>query len=212
MERFRGDTLRMWSKRKEDELPLRPERPAATPGGSAVEPQRRETSTMSTPTRTFEPETGAVRSGSAALGKNVTVKGQIVAREDLTIDGEVEGTVECHDHRLTIGPNARVQSNLKAREIVIHGSIQGNVEAADKIDIKKEAKLVGDIKTSRIVIEDGAYFKGSIDISKAAPVKGPQQAQTQSQPQPVTQPVSQPATQPSPVGTTMGAGTASPLK
>lgn len=207
MERFRGDTLRMWSKRKEDELPLRP---AATPVGSGVEPQRRETSTMSTSTRTFEPETGAVRSGSAALGKNVTVKGQIVAREDLTIDGEVEGTVECHDHRLTIGPNARVQSNLKAREIVIHGSIQGNVEAADKIDIKKEAKLVGDIKTSRIVIEDGAYFKGSIDISKAAPVKGPPQAQPQpqSQPQlqPVSQPVSQPAPQPSPVGTTMGAG------
>jgi cytoskeletal protein CcmA (bactofilin family) len=95
------------------------------------------------------------------------VKGQIFAREDLTIDGEVEGTVECHEHRLTIGPNARVQASLKAREIIIQGSIQGNVDATDKIDIKKEAKLVGDIKTSRIVIEDGAYFKGSIDISKA---------------------------------------------
>ncbi|HEX4168404.1 MAG TPA: polymer-forming cytoskeletal protein [Bryobacteraceae bacterium] len=121
---------------------------------------------MSTASRTYEPE-GTVRSGgSAALGKNVTVKGQIFAREDLTIDGEVEGTVECHEHRLTIGPNARVQAGLKAREIVIQGSIHGNVDAADKIDIKKEAKLVGDIKTSRIVIEDGAYFKGSIDISK----------------------------------------------
>jgi cytoskeletal protein CcmA (bactofilin family) len=201
----------MWSKRKEDEQPLRSERPAGTPGafGSGVEPQRRETSTMSTPTRTFEPETGAVRSGSAALGKNVTVKGQIVAREDLTIDGEVEGTVECHEHRLTIGPNARVQSNLKAREIVIHGSIQGNVEAADKIDIKKEAKLVGDIKTSRIVIEDGAYFKGSIDISKTAPVKGPQ---SQPQPQPQPQPANQPSTQPAPVGSTVGAGSANTLK
>ena len=195
----------MWSKRKEDEVPLRPERPAATPGafGSGVEPQRREISTMSSPNRTFEPETGAVRSGSAALGKNVTVKGQIVAREDLTIDGEVEGTVECHEHRLTIGPNARVQSNLKAREIVIHGSIQGNVEAADKIDIKKEAKLVGDIKTSRIVIEDGAYFKGSIDISKTAPVKGPPQSQPQTQ----AQPPSQPAPQPASVGSPIGAGT-----
>jgi cytoskeletal protein CcmA (bactofilin family) len=197
----------MWSKRKEDELPFRPDRPTAMPGatGSGVEPQRREISTMSTPSRTFEPETGAVRSGSAALGKNVTVKGQIVAREDLTIDGEVEGTVECHEHRLTIGPNARVQSNLKAREIVIHGSIQGNVEAADKIDIKKEAKLVGDIKTSRIVIEDGAYFKGSIDISKAAPaVKGPQQPQSQ--------PVSQPSTPSAPAPTPVTAGTASTLK
>jgi cytoskeletal protein CcmA (bactofilin family) len=106
----------------------------------------------------------------------VTVKGQIFAREDLTIDGEVEGTVECHEHRLTIGPNARVQAGLKAREIIIQGSIQGNVDATDKIDIKKEAKLVGDIKTSRIVIEDGAYFKGSIDISKATARPGTQPA------------------------------------
>ncbi len=164
----------MWSKRKEDELPpQRPtDKPAVVPASTApvVEPQRRDTPTMSSPTRTFEPEaipTPRSTGGSAALGKNVTVKGQIFAREDLTIDGEVEGTVECHEHRLTIGPNARVQASLKAREIIIQGSIQGNVDATDKIDIKKEAKLVGDIKTSRIVIEDGAYFKGSIDISKA---------------------------------------------
>lgn len=178
----------MWSKRTQDEMPPRPDRPSATPGPavSMPESQRREFNTMSSPTRASEPEPNPVRgSGSAALGKNVTVKGQIFAREDLTIDGEVEGTVECHDHRLTIGPNARVQASLKAREIVIQGSIQGNVEAADKIDIKKEAKLVGDIKTSRIVIEDGAYFKGSIDISKAGPPKtapAPPQVTTQSQP------------------------------
>lgn len=129
---------------------------------------------MSTPSRAFDSDPISTRSsGPAALGKNVTIKGQIFAREDLIIDGEVEGTVECQEHRLTIGPNARVQAGLKAREIVIHGSIQGNVDATDKIDIKKEAKLVGDIKTSRIVIEDGAYFKGSIDISKAAANKAP---------------------------------------
>jgi cytoskeletal protein CcmA (bactofilin family) len=166
----------MWTKRKEDELP--PQRPGDKPATAstaftpapAVEPQRRETPTMSSASRSFDSDTAPTRAstgGSAALGKNVTVKGQIFAREDLTIDGEVEGTVECHEHRLTIGPNARVQAGLKAREIIIQGSIQGNVDATDKIDIKKEAKLVGDIKTSRIVIEDGAYFKGSIDISKA---------------------------------------------
>ena len=186
----------MWSKRKEDEFP--PQRQATpSPAPSAPEPQqRREYNTMSTPARGFEPEAASVRAGSAALGKNVTVKGQIFAREDLTIDGEVEGTVECHEHRLTIGPNARVQAGLKAREIVIHGSIQGNVEAADKIDIKKEAKLVGDIKTSRIVIEDGAYFKGSIDISKAAVAAKPAP-----QAQPAAQPAPAPAAQPAPVGT-----------
>jgi cytoskeletal protein CcmA (bactofilin family) len=157
--------LRMWSKRKEDEVPpLRP----VTVNPPAPETPKRETNFMSSSVRTFEPESRLPGAGSATLGKNVTVKGQIFSREDLTIDGEVEGTVECHEHRLTIGPNGRVHAGLKAREIVIYGSIQGNVEAVEKIDIKKEAKLVGDIKTSRIMIEDGAYFKGSIDITKAA--------------------------------------------
>ncbi|MBV8827870.1 MAG: polymer-forming cytoskeletal protein [Acidobacteriaceae bacterium] len=156
---------------------------------------------MSSPNRSFDAEPVSTRSGSAALGKNVTVKGQIFAREDLTIDGEVEGTVECQEHRLTIGPNARVQAGLKAREIIIQGSIQGNVDATDKIDIKKEAKLVGDIKTSRIVIEDGAYFKGSIDISKSA---------TNAKPQPAPQPAAVPvATTPN---TTNAAATAGSLK
>lgn len=169
----------MWSKKKED-APAQPERLTIVPSTAAVEPQRRESNSMSSPNRSFESEPltprGSSSVGSAALGKNVTVKGQIFAREDLTIDGEVEGTVECHEHRLTIGPNARVQAGLKAREIVIQGSIQGNVDATDKIDIKKEAKLVGDIKTSRIVIEDGAYFKGSIDISKPNAAKPQTQA------------------------------------
>jgi cytoskeletal protein CcmA (bactofilin family) len=188
----------MWSKKTQDVPVQNPVRPNPAPSAStpAVEPARREsTTTMSSPARTFEPETSGPRSGSAALGKNVTLKGQIFAREDLTIDGEVEGTVECHEHRLTIGPNARVQASLKAREIVIHGSIQGNVEAADKIDIKKEAKLVGDIKTSRIVIEDGAYFKGSIDISKSAvpPRPTPAGSQTANSAAPVAAAASAPS-------------------
>jgi cytoskeletal protein CcmA (bactofilin family) len=106
---------------------------------------------------------------SATIGKAVMIKGQIFSREDLVIDGEVEGTVEAQEHRVTVGPNGKVQAGVKAREIVVLGIINGNVEAADKIDIRKEARLVGDIKTSRIVIEDGAYFKGSIDITKAEP-------------------------------------------
>jgi cytoskeletal protein CcmA (bactofilin family) len=184
----------MWSKRREDEVPARPEqRPPVTPTmpSPQIEASRREANTMSSPNRTFEHES-SVRGGAAALGKNVTVKGQIFAREDLTIDGEVEGTVECHEHRLTIGPNARVQAGLKAREIIIQGSIHGNVDATDKIDIRKEAKLVGDIKTSRIVIEDGAYFKGSIDISKPNVARGPQAAPAGLQPQPSSQTSPQP--------------------
>ncbi|MEO7143416.1 MAG: polymer-forming cytoskeletal protein, partial [Bryobacteraceae bacterium] len=126
---------------------------------------------MSTmPGRTSETHLDGVR-GSAALGKSVMVKGQIISREDLTIDGEVEGTVELQEHRLTVGPNGKVSASIKAREIVVLGTIHGNVEATDKIDIRKDAKLVGDIKTVRIVIEDGAYFKGSIDIIRPDVVK-----------------------------------------
>ena len=119
--------------------------------------------------------------GTAVLGKSVIVKGQIVSREDLTIDGEVEGTVELQEHRLTVGPNGKVLASVKAREIVVLGTIHGNVETTDKIDIRKDAKLVGDIRTARIVIEDGAYFKGNIDIVRAEAPR----AQPAPKPQPV---------------------------
>lgn len=124
--------------------------------------------------RIAEPHHGEVTPrGVAVLGKSVMVKGQIFSREDLTIDGEVEGTVELQEHRLTVGPNGRVSATIKAREIVVLGTVHGNVEAGDKIDIRKEAKLIGDIRTQRIVIEDGAYFKGSIDITKPEVSKVP---------------------------------------
>jgi cytoskeletal protein CcmA (bactofilin family) len=97
--------------------------------------------------------------------------GQIFSREDLYVDGELEGTVEALEHKLTIGPNGTLKAGVKAREVVVLGSIQGNVEAADKIEIRKDARLVGDIRTARIIIEDGAYFKGSIDIVKPEPPK-----------------------------------------
>ncbi len=119
---------------------------------------------MSTaPIRTAELEPNR---SAASIGKSVTIKGQIFSREDLIVDGEIEGAIELNEHRLTVGPNGRVRAGIKAREIVVLGTIEGNVEALDKIDIRKDAKLVGDIKTARIIIEDGAYFKGSIDIVK----------------------------------------------
>ena len=119
---------------------------------------------MSTmPGRTFDPE---VPRGGALIGKSVVVKGEILSREDLTVDGEVEGTVELQEHRLTVGPNGKLKANVKAREIVVHGTIHGNVDVGDRIDIRKDAKLVGDVRTARIVIEDGAYLKGNIDIVK----------------------------------------------
>jgi cytoskeletal protein CcmA (bactofilin family) len=115
-----------------------------------------------------EPDT---RPGSATIGKAVRIVGQIYSKEDLYVDGDVEGTIELLEHKLTVGPNGKVQAAIKAREVVVLGVVQGNVDANDKIEIKKDAKLVGDIRTARIIIEDGAYFKGSIDIVKPEPVR-----------------------------------------
>lgn len=115
-----------------------------------------------TPFRSPEPDRNFI-------GKAVRVVGQIFAREDLYVDGDVEGTIESQDTRITIGTNGRVQASIKAREVVILGQIQGDVEATDKVDLRKDAKLVGNITTARISIEDGAVFKGSIDIRKPEP-------------------------------------------
>ena len=91
------------------------------------------------------------------------VRGDIRSDEELYMDGELEGTIEVR-HRLTIGPNGKIKANVKANEVVVRGSIQGNVEAMDRISIMNGASIVGDVKTAGIVIEDGAYFKGGIDI------------------------------------------------
>ena len=109
------------------------------------------------------------RSGMASIGKAVKIVGQIFSKEDLYVDGDLEGTVELLEHKLTVGPNGNIHAGVKAREVVALGTIQGNVEAADRIEIRKDARLVGDIRTARIFIEDGAYFKGSIDIIKPEP-------------------------------------------
>jgi cytoskeletal protein CcmA (bactofilin family) len=132
----------------------------------------------------------AVR-GVAAIGKSVIIKGQILAREDLYLDGEMEGTVEVPEHRLTIGPHAKLQASIRAREVVVLGAVNGNVEAIEKMDIRKDARLIGDIKTGGIVIEDGAFFKGSIDIVRPEPARQNRPVQQAQQPQvaPVAAPV-----------------------
>jgi cytoskeletal protein CcmA (bactofilin family) len=169
----------MWNRRKDEEFTL----PKPAPAPPAPAEVKKESIPMSVSTgRIPEPYTELPRAGNATLGKSVVVKGQIFSREDLTIDGEVEGTVELQEHRLTVGPNGRVNASVKAREVVILGTVNGNVEVSDKIDIRKEARLVGDIKTARIVIEDGAFFKGSIDIIRAEAPKP-----TAPRPQPAAQ-------------------------
>ena len=98
----------------------------------------------------------------------MTIKGEIRSREDLLVDGEVEGALELQSS-LTVGPNGKVKANIRAREVVVYGSVRGNVEVAEKIAIRDQGSLVGDIKAAGISIDDGAYFKGSIDIVRPEP-------------------------------------------
>ncbi|PYX95850.1 MAG: polymer-forming cytoskeletal protein [Acidobacteria bacterium] len=140
-----------------------------------------------------------------AIGKSVVVKGELSGSEDLYVDGEVEGSIELRDHNLTVGPNGRIRANITAKEIVIHGRVDGNITGKDRVELRKSAVLAGDIVTQRILIEDGAYFKGGIDISKDQTAKREQQA-GQATSTPVT-PVTTPSSSPlpaAPASTTRG--------
>jgi cytoskeletal protein CcmA (bactofilin family) len=105
-------------------------------------------------------------SGTARLGSTLHVKGEITGNEDLLIDGSVEGLVQLEDRKLTVGASAKVSADVIAREVVVYGNVKGNLRARDRIEIKKDGSVVGDLTTARISIEDGAYFKGSIEIDK----------------------------------------------
>lgn len=153
----------MW-KRKEDEYvpPAEPTpSPSYTPTASA--PPR-----PSEPVRS-EPSHSGHSSEVATIGKSVVVKGELSGSEDLIVDGEVEGSITLRGQSLTVGPNGRVRANIEARNVIIHGRVDGNIHASDRVDLRKSATLSGDIATARISIEDGAFFKGGIDIQKPEP-------------------------------------------
>lgn len=101
------------------------------------------------------------------LGPSLTIKGEISGNEDLVLEGTVEGLVELDEHKLTIGTTANLTADILAREVVVYGAINGNLRAKDRIEIKKDGSVNGDLTTARIRIEDGAYFKGSIEIDKS---------------------------------------------
>lgn len=116
------------------------------------------------PTRTAD--FGTVRSG-ALIGKSLTITGEIRGEEDLVIDGKLEGDVDLPQHRLTIGPSGVLHGKIRAREIVVYGTVQGNLQASERVEIKKHAKVIGDLKAQRPVIEDEAYFKGNVETVRA---------------------------------------------
>ncbi len=122
------------------------------------------------PTPVAAPRTSTVNSQEqATIGKSLVIKGEVTGSESLYIDGRVEGAINLPGNRVTIGRNGQVQANVNAKEIVILGKVKGNLTASDRVDIRNEGSLAGDVVCQRISIEDGAYFKGSIDIRKPNP-------------------------------------------
>jgi len=101
---------------------------------------------------------------SARLGASLQIKGHLTGTEDLQIDGKIDGPVTLRGHQLTVGPTAQLNSEIHAGEVIVYGKVVGNVHARERVDVKTDGSIVGDISTARISIEDGAHFKGRIEI------------------------------------------------
>lgn len=122
------------------------------------------------------------------IGKSVVIKGELNGSEDLTIEGHVEGTIQLRDHVLTIGPNGRIKAQVFAKSVIVLGEVTGNVTASDKVDIRDNGSVDGDIIAPRVAIAEGAHFRGSVDMQRkggqpAQSGKGPQAQQSQQQAQ-----------------------------
>ncbi len=105
----------------------------------------------------------------ASIGKSITIKGELSGGEDLTIEGQVDGTIELRDHVLTVGPNGRIKAQVTAKSIVVLGHVTGNLTATEKVDIREKGFVEGDIVAPRVAIADGSQFRGSVDMQRREP-------------------------------------------
>src|SRR5579864_2906301 len=157
----------MWKPTNQPQSPARP-----------GEPERPTTSTPSAPAMTASEPVSAPRpvttttADQATIGKSLVIKGEVTGSESLYIDGRVEGSINLSGNRVTVGRNGVVSANINAREIVVLGKVRGNMTASDRVDIRSDGSLTGDVIAARISIEDGAFFKGGIDIRKAGQQPG----------------------------------------
>ena len=150
----------MWGKQQEETNAPAQKAPAAPPPSTAAAPPP--------PPPMREPV-----AQPTVFGQSMRIVGEVSSNEELHLNGDLEGKLTIQN-KLTIGPNSKVKANIKAKEIVIFGTVHGNVEAENRIALRTGATIVGDIKTAGIVIEDGAYFKGGIDISRPDGAKAEQ--------------------------------------
>jgi cytoskeletal protein CcmA (bactofilin family) len=154
----------MWKPRPEDNKPMsmnptqppQPVPPAATFAAPIPAAPHKETPKPSDPHR----------ADVGHIGKSVQIKGELTGSEDLYLDGSIEGTIDLRDHSLIIGPNGKIKAAITARDLVVHGKVEGNVTATGRVELRRSCTLIGDVSTQRIVIEDGAFFKGAIDIKE----------------------------------------------
>ena len=145
-------------------------KPTSPTGSATPEPVRPTTPMPSTfepaPAPPAAPTSTASAGEQATIGKSLIVKGEVSGSESLYIDGKVEGAINLPGNRVTVGRNGQVAASILAREVVVLGKVKGNVSASDRVDIRSEGSLTGDVIAQRISIEDGAFFKGGIDIRK----------------------------------------------
>jgi|SRR5882757_2625859 len=175
----------MWRNKKPD-----------TPQGADPEPKNLPTNQLLKPAPAFREgitntgrdavgptETMADRA-TARLGSSLHVKGEIWGNEDLYIDGTVEGLVHLDERKVTVGATARLTADIIAGEVIVYGIVKGNVRGKGKVEIKKDGSVNGDLTTAQIIIEDGAYFKGSIEIEMSAEKEGDKNAFSRTAPAP----------------------------
>jgi cytoskeletal protein CcmA (bactofilin family) len=163
----------MW-KRDEAVKPTVPAGSGSTPAPTAVPPAAEAARTHSAPS---EPQRGMERS-TVNIGKSVVIKGELSGSEDLTIEGQVDGKIELRQNVLTIGPNGKIKAQVFAKSVVILGEVTGNVTASEKVDIRDNGSVDGDIAAPRVAIAEGAHFRGSIDMQRTgAGAKSDQKAE-----------------------------------
>jgi cytoskeletal protein CcmA (bactofilin family) len=157
----------MWKPTNQPTAPGRPTEPERTPISAPSAPAVTETTVSSVPR-----PVSASTADQATIGKSLVIKGEVTGSESLYIDGRVEGSINLAGNRVTVGRNGVVAANITAREIVVLGKVRGNLTASDRVDIRSDGSLTGDVVAARISIEDGAFFKGGIDIRKAGQQPG----------------------------------------
>ncbi len=159
----------MWKARPEDNNPMSTNQAQGiSSAASSNVAATATTSNFNTPPKDSSKvnSTFSDRADVGHIGKSVVIRGELTGNEDLYLDGEIEGNIDLRDHKLVIGPNGKIKATITARDIVLHGRVEGNVSATERVELKKSCTLIGDVGTSRIVIEDGAFFKGAIDIKE----------------------------------------------